>query len=387
MEHIDKMFNHQNSTQNQLSEESYRIMYKIHTELSNTIMKQPEIIDSRNIDEIVRLRNYKSIQLDIRLRIESWNVRRKLFIITLHSGRKVKIDFIFKHVDLPFNFKQIYEKMFIWLSFLDTHSKLECSKTLHVYIFLTDYLKFMPSNLGEELDKFNVNTAFTFSCKRSNEIFIYRKEELLKVFIHETFHSFGLDFSDCNQEFANMIIKNKFTAIDDKKDYNIYESYCEIWAQLINILLITSYINQYIEYTEWKKNINKLLSYERRWSIFQLSKILLHYGFEYTELFNKNEIIYRESKTSVFSYFFLRAIAMVNLDDFLKWSKSNNRHYMYFRNTKLNIGSYCNFLCSNSQNASFIRDLIKSRDYISSLNRNNANAQFVLKTLRMSFFG
>lgn len=386
MEHIDKIFKNQYDTHHQLSDQSYRILYQLHNELSNTIVVKPEVIDSRSIDGIVRLQNYKSIQLNIRHRIESWNVYHKIFAFMLHSGRYIKIHFIFNHIDLSFNFTQIYKKMYIWLSFLDSHSNLECSATLNIYIFLTDYIKTMPSKAGYELGRENVNTAFTFSCKHSNEIFIYRKEELLKIFIHETFHSFGLDFSNCNQDYANRIIKNKFTAIGDKKDYNIYESYCEIWAQLINILLIN--INkQHIEYIEWKKVINKYLFYEIRWSIFQSSKILLHYGFEYKELFNKNKIVYNESKTSVFSYFFLRAIAMVNLDHFIKWSYAYNGHYMFFRNTKLNIGSYCNFLCNNSQNTFFLRDLTTSKNYISSLNIHNTNAQFILQTLRMSLFG
>ena len=386
MEHIDKIFKNQYYTHHQLSDQSYRILYQLHNELSNTIVVKPEVIDSRNIDGIVRLQNYKSIQLNIRHRIESWNIYHKIFAFMLHSGRYIKIHFIFNHIDLSFNFTLIYKKMFIWLSFLDSHSNLECSATLNIYIFLTDYIKTMPSKAGYELGRDNVNTAFTFSCKHNNEIFIYRKEELLKIFIHETFHSFGLDFSNCNQDYANRIIKNKFTAIGDKKDYNIYESYCEIWAQLINILLIN--INkQHIEYIEWKKVINKYLFYEIRWSIFQSSKILLHYGFEYKELFNKNKIVYNESKTSVFSYFFLRAIAMVNLDQFIKWSYAYNGHYMFFRNTKLNIGSYCNFLCNNSQNTFFLRDLTTSKNYISSLNIHNTNAQFILQTLRMSLFG
>lgn len=386
MEHIDKIFKNQYDTHHQLSDQSYRILYQLHNELSNTIVVKPEVIDSRSIDGIVRLQNYKSIQLNIRHRIESWNIYHKIFAFMLHSGRYIKIHFIFNHIDLSFNFTQIYKKMYIWLSFLDSHSNLECSATLNIYIFLTDYIKTMPSKAGYELGRENVNTAFTFSCKHNNEIFIYRKEELLKIFIHETFHSFGLDFSNCNQDYANRIIKNKFTAIGDKKDYNIYESYCEIWAQLINILLIN--INKpHIEYIEWKKVINKYLFYEIRWSIFQSSKILLHYGFEYKELFNKNKIVYNESKTSVFSYFFLRTIAMVNLDHFIKWSYAYNGHYMFFRNTKLNIGSYCNFLCNNSQNTFFLRDLTTSKNYISSLNIHNTNAQFILQTLRMSLFG
>ena len=425
MELINKLFKFQNSTQHQVSEESYRILFQLHTKLSNTQTIKPKIICLRNIDEIVRLRNYRSIQPEFRIRIESWNVRRKVFAFTLHSGRNVTIHFIFNIDDLSFNFIEMYEKMFIWLSFLDSHSKLECSRTINVYIFLTDFSKFIPSTVGDELDKVNVNTAFTYSCRQRNEIFIYRKEELLKVFIHESFHSFGLDFSDCNQKYANLIIKNKFTAIGNKEDYNIYESYCETWAQIINILVVTSYINRNIEYTEWKTVINKLLFYEIRWSIFQLSKILWHYGFEYKELFKKNNVVYCESKTSVFSYFFLRAIAMVNLDKFLKWSNSNNRNIVYFKNTIANVSSYCNFLCNNSQNSLLTRSLTTTRHYLSSLiiyddnvlskllspegTRRNillhsayspfpknfsetsvpwwTNERAAIKTLRMSFFG
>ena len=56
----------------------------------------------------------------------------------------------------------------------------------------------LPSTNIEILNSSHVNTAFTRTCPKKSEIVVFRKEEWFKVFIHESFHNFGLDFSDMN---------------------------------------------------------------------------------------------------------------------------------------------------------------------------------------------
>ena len=60
---------------------------------------------------------------------------------------------------------------------------------------MTPFKKKLPENDYEILSPTHCNSAVTTSCIRNGEICIYRKEEFLKVLIHESFHIFGLDFS------------------------------------------------------------------------------------------------------------------------------------------------------------------------------------------------
>ena len=65
-----------------------------------------------------------------------------------------------------------------------------------------------------------------------SKIVIYRDEEWFKVLIHELFHNLDLDFSTMNISKIRQKLLYKF---EIKSKYNIYETYCEIWARILNI--------------------------------------------------------------------------------------------------------------------------------------------------------
>ena len=196
------------------------------------------------------------------------------------------------------------------------------------------------------------NSAFTYSCKKNNEIIIYREEEVFKVLLHESFHSLGLDFSTMDCEIANMIITKNFKGLDQECDYRIYESYCEIWAQIINILVIVSRENP----DNYMNIINEYLFYEKLWSIFQCGKVLHHCQVEYNDILSGNSK-YTEKKTQVFSYYILRSILMVNFNEFIYWSDRNNLDTIEFKKTQENIKSYCNLLCKLSKCQKFEEEI------------------------------
>jgi hypothetical protein len=55
--------------------------------------------------------------------------------------------------------------------------------------------------------------------------------------MHETFHSFGLDFSERHsQNESNQIILSLFPAVDKKTDIRLFETYCEMWAEIFNLM-------------------------------------------------------------------------------------------------------------------------------------------------------
>ena len=119
------------------------------------------------------------------------------------------------------------DSIILWLFILNKYSSKVCSKYFTVYFYFTSLTKNLPSSNIDILQEEHVNTAFTSTCTNHSEIVIYRKEEWLKVFIHETFHNFGLDFCDMNCFKGNKYILDLFPVDSEVK---LYESYTEFWA-------------------------------------------------------------------------------------------------------------------------------------------------------------
>ena len=67
------------------------------------------------------------------------------------------------------------------------------------------------------------NSAVTTSCTPHGEIILYRTEEFIKVFIHETFHTLGLDFSNMPLTSFNKKVRQIFPI---NSEFNLFEAYC-----------------------------------------------------------------------------------------------------------------------------------------------------------------
>ena len=72
----------------------------------------------------------------------------------------------------------------------------------------------------------HVNSALTYVCQPNNTMLIYRYEECFKVFIHESFHNFGLDFTMHNNAKIHRELQEMFN-INKNIDLAAYESYTE----------------------------------------------------------------------------------------------------------------------------------------------------------------
>jgi hypothetical protein len=221
------------------------------------------------------------------------------------------------------------QKIYIWFYIANKYKLNICSKNLNIYLYLIDLPKILHSQtsvnegkkinndiggsykgyqkkVGEDskhlLDINSVNTGFTYSCLPNdtpNEIYIYREEEWFKVLIHETFHSFGMEFSNREnlENYANRRISELFhLSLISRENiygsgYNIFESYTEITAELMN-MLIYDFL--------YKSNLEKIVEIEQKFSCFQCAKILeyLHIPTEFvskmrSEKINHDKIILR----------------------------------------------------------------------------------------------
>lgn len=249
--------------------------------------------------------------------------------------------------------------IYTWIYILDIYSSKKCSETLTMYVYFTPFEKKLPDNQLITIDTEHVNTAYTTGCQKSTEIVLYRKEEWFKVFIHETFHNFGLDFSDMNLHSVNKKLRDIFNV---NVEFNLYESYCEFWARTINTMMYTYLFiklkNMDNNATTFKKLFKKNMEEECYHSLYQSLKILHFMDLKYKLITDKKEdninickYLYKEN-TSVFSYYIITALLMNNYVDCLSWCNTNNNMLIQFKKTPGNLESYIGFIykCCNDAN-------------------------------------
>lgn len=265
-------------------------------------------------------------------------------------------------------------KMNLWLSIAVEIANNACSGTLDIHFFFTEHKKITPE-YNKPIDRIHANTAFTTSCSPENEIYIYRKEEWFKVFIHECFHCLGLDFSHMNVENSNKYINNLFST--KINDIRLYESYCETWAETLNLVFI-AFIRTVtkINYEEMFKTFQNMFNEELTFSIYQMTTILKKQNMQYSDLLIKdNNNVYTEN-TNAFSYYIIKSINMFNMNEFISWCSKNNRNVIDFKKSNNNIMEYCRFIKKHYKNPNFIRAI----EYIENRPNNPVD------TLRMTAF-
>lgn len=171
-------------------------------------------------------------------------------------------------------------------------SMLKCDKIINYYILLSPYKRFIPSN-NDIIKPININGGFVYLNK--NEIFIYRKEELPKVLIHETLHLINtID----NQQWShkNVLRLRKHFNIDDKCDLIPNEAVIEFLATIYHLNSISK-----------NDNFNKLLNDEIKYSKYKCYQLLNKY--------KKNKWI-EESNT--YCYIIFKTILLDNYKLFMK---------------------------------------------------------------------
>jgi hypothetical protein len=278
----------------------------------------------------------------------------------------------------------------MWLYVLNQYASKQCVNTLVVYLYFTSLEKNLPDSNILILDEINVNTAFTTTCPKDSEIVVFRKEEWFKVFIHETFHNFGLDFSDMNNDFANNCILNIFKV---NSQVNLYESYTEFWAEIINASFCSFFSSkEKTNFDDFLSNFEILINFERTFSFFQLVKTLNFMGLTYKDLYSTTEQshilrenLYKE-KTNVLSYYIIKTILINNYQGSLSWCKSNNFSLLQFNKTPSNQKEFCKFIEKNYKTSSMLNGIVDTQSFLKDINkkRKKPNLNYILSNLRMS---
>lgn len=200
----------------------------------------------------------------------------------------------------------------------------------------------------------NVNSGCAYHGN-SHSIFIFRKEEFPKVFVHEMIHALDRDSPNCSDKLSNGVCQ--WTSLEKEllKKFHVqvrtprnrdklllFETYTETWATIINAVLYWSHEtgkcpdenvvqDQKVSFHQNdglsfnKKNIMQNINNEINWARHQVAKILKVAGFNSMNGFlnqPKNKVSSQKlvQETGVFEYYILRAGILHVLESFLKCS-------------------------------------------------------------------
>lgn len=329
--------------------------------------------------------NYLNSNVDLEssyylpLKIKNWieaNIKYTFTISYKYNKKNIVIKFYSDVLNLINNF-DIYRTILI-INFLINFSKQKCSKNMNINIYLTPFKKYFEQNLTPD----NINTGFsTYGCRINSYLTIFRYEEWLKVLIHELIHNLDLDFSTENiRQFESKMYKVfKFNC-----KYQFYETYCEIWARLLNICICSLFeIKENLtkknvskknvskknvnlnNFNKFKYSFNKKIIEEQNFSLLQ-SKFMLNYLYS-----NKKKFI----DNNIFSYYVLTSLLLINYKEFLDFCHKNNNNILQFNKNEKNIYLFLELILNNYNKYLKLVNI----DNIHSLNIDNDNY-----SLRMS---
>jgi len=343
-----------------------------HTRDGNLYKKTTQHIRSKN--DLPKLKNFRSdvFTKEVQYHIESTMSHIIKYSLALFN-RQINIYFIIEKNDLhKLDKRDQYDEyvhcILLWTYILNKYSSIHCSKEWNVYFYLTSLEKQLPNkniHLDNNILNYNhINTGFTTTCPQFSEIVIFRKEEWFKVFVHESFHNFALDFSDMNVTELNNAILSIFPI---QSKVNLYEAYTEFWAETINVVFC-SYFNRNVErnnngvdFHQFISNVEILIHFERIYSFFQLNKVLNYMGLTYKNLYSKDknsqvlrETLYKEN-TNIFAYYVIKGILMHNYNGFMTWCFINNdkSKIIQFVKTNQNLYSFYSFIQKNYKTITF----------------------------------
>ena len=312
------------------------------------IIKQQEIL---NVSQIPYPKIFpaSSFPTEIREHINETSEYYSSFKIK-EFGRTITIYFISElsnYLELD-KYKEYARRMLVWLYIINEYAAMKCSKDLKIYFYLTKLKKKLPTSNMNIIGWEHANTAFTSGCRSTTEIIIYREEEWFKVFMHETFHCFGLDFADMNMEKCNEQIKKSYPV---NTNIELYETYTETWAEIWNVCFCSFIQLKNVNDKEaYLTRCRKLMLLEQKFSVFQLIKVLGFMGLRYENLHTKTkedkvlrDTLYKED-TNIFAYYILKVSLICHYDEFFKWCETNNTSILQFKKTPKNLEKFCKFI-------------------------------------------
>jgi hypothetical protein len=347
-----------------------------------------------NVSQISRPKNFNSNSFpeDIRIHIDQLSLSEISYTFSLFD-RKITLHFIVEELEVEHKldiYNRYVDAIIMWFYILNEYGSNKCASTFTIFFYFTSLEKKLPVSNINILDQTHVNTAFTTTCPKDSEIVIFRKEEWFKVLIHESFHNFALDFSDMNTSECTKDILSIFPVTSE---VNLFESYTEFWAEIMNALFCSFFnLKNKSNSEEFLSNFEFYINFERTYSFFQLVKTLDFMGLNYKNMYSQtrqDEILrntlYKE-KSNVLAYYVIKTILINNYQGFLSWCKTNNFSLLQFKKTSSNQKEFCNFIRKNYKSKLMLENIKSSELCLQKVKteKKHKHQKFLLTNMRMS---
>ena len=278
---------------------------------------------------------------------------------------------------------QLLRRIKTWLRVLHT-VKEPFVQPLVVYIFQSKLKKTLPRR-GVTIGVEHVNSAFTAYCEHNHEydpdsvpteIVIYREQEQFKVFIHETFHNFHVDFCSKPDDAAYARIRKLFGV---RSKVLIHEAYTETWATIVNIcfrcvegemtrvaLIKPKNSNTKLFVQQLLVRFLQHIDDERQFSICQMKKVLAHNGLTYADFVSNPVAAYEYTEASnVLAYYVIKCILLFHYEEFINWCNKHNSNWFCFDQSDTSSTSqhsFCDLIESLYRRRLFLKAVFEAQE-------------------------
>lgn len=243
----------------------------------------------------------------------AWTVRgRQIRLKFVCYGTGACVETVRRHARL----------MYAWLYYAVPFAPTRCAASLTATIYMLDIPRELPSSPVDVLGPVHLNGGLSYVCARAGAITIYRAEECVKVFIHETFHALGLDEAAREGGASSELIATTFPV---PATVYLSEAYAETWATIAYAALLA--LTDPVSVTA---STVAHLAIEQVFAAMQAHKVLAHMGLRASDMWREGEhadtlrrLLYRED-TNVFAYFVARAALLAALPRFLEQCAAKN---------------------------------------------------------------
>jgi hypothetical protein len=239
---------------------------------------------------------------------------------------------------VPPNIDAMMRRIVAWFCFIVPFVRPDCGCSDHtdVFLLLTSHDSVMPTS-GEKLVSDKLFSAYTYTCRKRNEMYVMRQSVWFKALIHESFHTFGLDFSDAQFEPVKQVIRNAFPGIASSVEIRLYESYTDIWATICYAMFSVRFKPTRYNATQ-RRGVNavaieKELHRQCCFAVLQSAKMLKHTKTSIQSMLSRSHSKKYTEELMLFSYHVMRPLYMTDLNRFIEWTARHNdtRDYLRFR--------------------------------------------------------
>ena len=153
-----------------------------------------------------------------------------------------------------------------------------------------------------------------------------------------------MDFHDEVINYKNLF-SGTFNCISD---YNVNESFVELWARILNCGIFTYFMKNNITYEKFKTIFELNINIEAIYSIIQSKRLLECFDINYNDIIDikkKNIVktVYREN-TNALCYYVITSILLFNFEKSINWFNICNNNYLDCIKKDREIIIFCYFI-------------------------------------------